>query len=204
MKIYFSTSLSTLSIKTQTDNMRFLRSLQRNGSLIFPHDIVYKIEHWDKYIDANFKDEQRSKVVQRSLSVLKRKADVVVFLVNGKSIALGQEIAQSLAFQKPTILLYPEGNEVPHILQDSGREYLIMSPYTNYNLEQVLAQSIDYATSIQEVRFNFQLSAQQNRYLIWLAERYKATKSSILRAFIQSNMDNNREFHKLEKLLTDS
>lgn len=189
MKVYFSFSLSQSSPKVRDSAYKIIDTIKKLGHKIIPENIRQK--------DGSFykkQSENESRLAQREIAQLKKSADVVVLEVSGQSIGIGQELAYTLSINKPVIALY-RNDSTPHILRDEGGDSLILAPYDDNDLEQVLADAIDYAASQQDVRFNFFISPAIGNYLDWISKEKKIPRSVYLRSLIEKDMKNNDEYN---------
>src|SRR5690554_3682958 len=149
MKIYFSLSLSQMDDNIQRNAKKIVSHLKDLGHSVYPDQIYKKdSEHYQE------QSPEESLEAQKELTKLKKIADLVVVEVSKQSLGIGQEIALALSMNKPVVALYEEGNQ-PHLLRDEGGDLLLLAPYNKKNMEEVLADAVDYAASHQDVRFNF-------------------------------------------------
>ena len=82
------------------------------------------------------------------------------------------------------------------MLRDEGGDLLLLAPYNDGNLETVLADALDYASSHQDVRFNFFISPAIGNYLDWISKEKKIPRSVYLRNLIEKDMEENEEYHE--------
>lgn len=189
MKIYFSFSLSHSDLEIKKLVPKIIDQIERLGHKVIPKNIKEKT---DLFYKSQNEDEAR--VAQKEITQLKKTADVVVLEVSGQSIGIGQELAYALSINKPVIALYKE-NKKPHILRDEGGDSLILAPYGENDLEEVLNDAIEYAASQQDVRFNFFISPAIGNYLDWISKEKKIPRSVYLRGLIEKDMEENDEYN---------
>ena len=189
MKIYFSYSLSHSSNNTRDAVKQIINIIENLGHKIFPENIKEKSNAF--YIHQN---EDEALIAQREIAQLKKNSDIVILEVSGQSIGIGQELAFALSINKPVIALY-RADSKPHILRDEGGDSLILVPYKNDDLQLVLEDAIDYASSQQDVRFNFFISPAIGNYLDWISKEKKVPRSVYLRNLIEKNMEENEEYN---------
>lgn len=191
MKVYFSTSISQMTDQTKSSSMRILAFLKEKEIEVISADFI-KI--FTKYGKQWGQSEEQALVAQKNLTKLRKLADVVIFEVTRPSIGIGQEISIALSLNKPIIALYREG-ATPHILRDQAGDLLILNSYNENNLEDVLKDSLNFAESHQDVRFNFFISPLICRYLDWISLNKKIPRSVYLRNLIEADMLSNSEYN---------
>jgi hypothetical protein len=188
MKIYFSVSYSNLNDDIRKSCESIIKHLEDLGHRVINEKLFSK--EAKPYIDQN---EQESVSAQRNLTKLKKSADVIIFEISKPSVAIGQELSIALSLNKPVIALY-NNNLPPHILRDEGGDLLILSQYSDENLYEVLERSVEFAAENQEVRFNFFISPSIGFYLDWISKVKKIPRSVYLRALIEREMRENKEY----------
>ncbi len=189
MKIYFSVSLSQMDDRTRANCKVIIDYLKSLGHTVIPEEVIEKSQ--STYVRQS---NDQSLAAQKKLTKLKKLADLIVVEVTKQSLAVGQEVALALSMNKPVIALYDE-NSAPHILRDEGGDLLLMTAYSQDNLLDVLSQSLEYASSHQDVRFNFFISPAIGSYLDWISQNYKIPRSVYLRNLIEKDMTDNKEYH---------
>lgn len=189
MKFYISHSISQLTDKTKKSVERVVERLEGSG-----HTVISKFNLNKKLVDIKSQSEKESIEEQKRLTKLKKNADIVIVEASYPSFGVGQEISISLSLNKPVIVLYQKGKS-PHILRDENGDLLILAEYTDENLVRVLDDSIDYASSNQDVRFNFFISPTIGNYLDWISQNKKIPRSVYLRNLIELDMESNEEFN---------
>jgi len=120
-----------------------------------------------------------------------QKADVCIFEVSFHSLSIGFQIEKAINYLKPTIVLYLEGNE-PYFLEGVENEKLILRPYNNKNLQQVLKECLEMAQKKKEQRFNFFLSPDLLSYLEEASKKQGETKSMYVRNLIENDRNKRR------------
>jgi hypothetical protein len=188
MKIYFGTSISQMDEELKRSCNLILDQLRDLGHTIYHETIVEKNK--DYYV-AQTDDEAID--LQKELTKMKKASDLIIFEVTKKSIGIGQEIALALTLNKPVIALYKKGNR-PHVLRDEGGDRLMLVSYIDSKLREVLVDSIEYASSHQDVRFNFFISPHIGNYLNWISQHKKLPRSVYLRNLIERDMMENKEY----------
>lgn len=190
MKVYFSTSISQMTDQTKAASLRILNFLKDKEISVISADFLNFLPkdgfNWDQ-------SEDKAMLAQRNLARLRKSADVIVFEVTRPSIGIGQEISLALSLNKPVIAMHYDGI-APHILRDQAGDLLILTSYNENNLEDVLKDSLQYAESQQDVRFNFFISPHIGQYLDWISRNKKIPRSVYLRNLIEADMLQNEEY----------
>ncbi len=123
-----------------------------------------------------------------------QRADIVVVEISYPSTAnVGHELTYALDLGKPVIALYKEGRD-PIFLSGRSDDKLLLFPYTDKDLEEVLASGMEYATTVQDVRFNFFISPQIGTYLDWISKNKRIPRAVYLRKMIEEDMRENKEY----------
>lgn len=123
-----------------------------------------------------------------------QKADLVVVEISYPSTAnVGHELTYALEIGKPVIAIYHKDRE-PIFLRGREDEKLLLFEYAENDLENVLEAALEYATDIQDVRFNFFISPAIGRYLDWVSKNKRIPRAVYLRKLIEEDMRNNQEF----------
>lgn len=121
------------------------------------------------------------------------KSEVVVMEISGHSMSMGYILSQTLAQNKPVVVLYKKGME-PIFVRGIVNSKLILAEYDQQNLEEVIVEAIDRAKGLVDVRFNFFVSPRILNYLTWVSEKRRIPKAVFLRHLIEREMKKEREF----------
>lgn len=133
-----------------------------------------------------------SKFYQQTMKDLS-KASVCVFETTTPSLAVGHLISTAIHQGKPVVALY-KGENAPFFLSGAVDEKIQLVNYDENSLKEKLSDALDYASSQQEVRFNFFISPAIGRYLDWISKVKKIPRSVYLRALIEREMRENKEY----------
>ncbi len=188
MKIYFSVSISQLDEELKVNCNTIVSTMYELGHSVINDAILSKTKN-----AYESQSTEEAIEAQKSLTKLKKKADLVVVEVSKSSIGLGQEIALALSMNKPVIALYRDGVD-PHLLRDEGGDLLLLARYNQKNLRKVLEDAIEYASSHQDVRFNFFISPAIGQYLDWISQSKKIPRSVYLRNLIEKDMEQSEDY----------
>ncbi|MFH1244848.1 MAG: hypothetical protein V1487_04750 [bacterium] len=139
----------------------------------------------------------REKWYKKSLQEL-HKADLMVVEISYPSTAnVGHELTYALEIGKPVIAIYQKGRE-PVFLKGREDEKLLLFEYTTDDLENILDAALEYATDVQDVRFNFFISPQIGRFLDWMSKKKRIPRAVYLRKLIEEDMRASKEYNEGE------
>lgn len=180
MKVFFTASLRGqkefgVYYKTIFDTLSDLGFKHLDNEILTLSKNYYdKIQH-----------EGRSAFVdlyQRKMKHLKE-ADICMFECTLPSLSIGYQILKALDFNRPTIILYLNDN-VPQFISGIDNEKLIVKKYTPDTLTDVVTESLQEASGIQDKRFNFFISPPLLNYLQKESKSKGVTQSTFIRNLI--------------------
>lgn len=122
-----------------------------------------------------------------------KKADIVVMEVSGHSMSMGYLISKALEMNKPVIALHKK-EQMPIFIKGIDDQKLIISEYTEENVEEITKQALKKANSLIDVRFNFFVSSKILNYLDWVSQKKMLPRSVFLRDLIEKEMKKDKEF----------
>lgn len=123
-----------------------------------------------------------------------QKADLIVVEISYPSTAnVGHELTYALEIGKPVIAIYHKEKE-PIFLRGREDEKLLLFEYNDSDLESILDSALEYATDVQDVRFNFFISPLIGRYLDWVSKNKRIPRAVYLRKLIEEEMKKDTEF----------
>lgn len=137
----------------------------------------------------------REKWYKQSIKEVQRADLVVVEISYPSSANVGHELTYALEIGKPVIAIYHKDRE-PIFLRGREDEKLLLFEYGENDLENVLEAGLEYATEVQDVRFNFFISPAIGRYLDWVSKNKRVPRAVYLRKLIEEEMKNNSEFNE--------
>jgi hypothetical protein len=188
MKIYFTTSISKMDKDIKNNCENIVKFLEKKG-----HKVLHK-ELFEKNVRGlKNQDKKESLKAQKLLTTYKKRADIIIVESTKQSLGIGQEISLALFLNKPVIVLY-SGNDAPHVLEDEGKSLLLISQYNKQNLTDILEESLDYASSQQDTRFNFFVAPKHINFMDWIAKNKKIPRSVFLRRLIEREMANDDQY----------
>jgi len=149
-------------------------------------------ENMDPNRIYNSTHDENLKLYKQSMESI-RKCDVCVVEVSTHSLTMGYLLQQALNMGKPVIALHMPSNR-PVFIAGIEDEKLQVVEYTLENLHNELEAALQNAQENIDVRFNFFISPSIGRYLDWVSKVKKIPRSVYLRALIEREMRENKEY----------
>jgi hypothetical protein len=119
------------------------------------------------------------------------RADVVIAEATKKSFGAGYQIAASVRFKKPTLVLRQDGIENDVMEAGADREYLKFISYCS--IQELKAMVSDFINEndipAKDLRFNFAINRRINNYLRSTSAKTGETKAEIIRRLIEREID---------------
>lgn len=182
MKIYFTSPIKDIdSIKP------FLKEIyQIISKLGYAHadDFLSRLNNKEDFyskLEEGGK-EAHEQYFNDTINILKN-ADINIFECSIPSLGVGFQIEKSIAYNKPTIVLYYSKHK-PHFIAGTQNEKLFIREYNDNNLSSVLEDTIDEARHASDKRFNFFISPSLLTYLEEVSTKAGITKSAFIRQLI--------------------
>lgn len=141
--------------------------------------------------DMDSWSEQKSLDLHKTVMNGMKKADGLLIEASYASTGVGFNLASAVHLGKPVIIFF-SGKEEPHIfrtLEKINDKFQVIR-YANLDqLRKEIAPALAFATENQDTRFNFFISPEHAKYLDWIAQTYKMSRSVYLRRLINKEMD---------------
>jgi hypothetical protein len=118
-------------------------------------------------------------------------ADICIFETSLDSLSIGYQVAKSIYWHKPTLILHLQEN-IPYFLLGANEEKLLVRGYTEQTLKTVLKDGIDSVSQRKDQRFNFFISPDLLNYLDATAKRKGMTKSVYIRTLLESDKNSSK------------
>lgn len=190
MKIYFS---AAVIFNTERGKFyeRIVKSLESSGHKVISYGVTGKSI---SKINGQTEDE----LVDHYKKVVKwiTESDLVVVEASFPStLHIGHEIGLALDKGKPVVILYEKGAK-PFFLSGNESDKLLLTEYTDSNLEKVVEDVIDYAAEQADTRFNFFVSPSIVNYLDWVSKSKRLPRAVYLRKLIEEDMKNNTAYNE--------
>lgn len=186
MKVYFVGSIRGKK-KYQANYETIVNLLKSKGHDVF-EDTIRPSENEVYTMEAPQKSDFVSQVNKWIAA-----SDIVIAEISFPSVGVGYEIAHSVSKGKPVVVL-ADNADAMHFVDGIIADKLVTVQYTNENLEAELSSAIEYASDIQDTRFNFFISPKHQNYLDWISKERKIPRAVFLRNLIEREMENDEEF----------
>ena len=189
MKVFFSGSRN-LKEEFSEWYQKIIAELKSEGLEVIDNTVVRIPKE-----AINIPDSEKQ-AIYKNLVKLIDKADISVFEASYPStIHIGHEITLAIEKGKPVVILYSDepGHE-PMLFRGLNSDKVIWVDYNGDNLTKKLADAIDRAKKIIDVRFNFFVSPKILNYLDWVAQNRKLPRSVFLRDLIEKEMRKDKEY----------
>ena len=136
-------------------------------------------------------DEQEVLEFHKSVMNGMKRSDALLIEASYPSISVGFNLAAAVQLAKPVIIFH-SGNQEPHLfrtLEKINDKFQVIRYASLDELRKELPQALTFATDSQDTRFNFFISPEHAKYLDWIAQNYKISRSVYLRKLINHEMD---------------
>lgn len=124
-----------------------------------------------------------------------KSSEIVILEVSRHSTGVGHQATLALSFGKPLVALHLEGRS-PYLFTGIQDDRLILVPYDLESIKKILEDSIEYAQGMLDVRFNFFISPEIQRYLDWVAKYKRTPRAVYLRELLERDMKENKDWKK--------
>lgn len=165
---------------------RIIRLLSESGVEVVAEHILKTTEQ-----QIHFETREERIKIQKKFERWVNEADFVVVEASFPSISVGYEIALAIHRGKPVLVLYSEGDP-PSLIINNEEEKLIVEKYTETNLQEIIADFINYFHGESDTRFTFFITSKIASYLERQAKKNNVPKSVYLRNLITHDMQNHR------------
>jgi len=163
-------------------------ALEDHGLTVFSGHLFTKVS------DSDLADKKQIEGWYKEVVQHVRAADMIFVEISYPStVNIGHILTYALDTGKPVVALYKSGRE-PFFLRGRVDDKLILLEYNDKDIKEVVANALDYASSAQDVRFNFFISPQIGRYLDWVSKKKRVPRAVYLRKLIEEEMRSNKEF----------
>lgn len=189
MKIYFTAAIS-LKDKYGENYTKIINLLKGMG-----HDVIHEHISNIEMSDIHKATEKEQKEYYIKVQNWIKKADAVVAELSFPStLNVGHEVSTAIELNKPVIGLYLK-DKASSFFKGIQNERFLYSQYSIDNLNEVIEESLDYASSQQDTRFNFFVSPKHINFLDWIAQNKKIPRSVYLRRLIEKEMSNDDQYN---------
>jgi len=122
-----------------------------------------------------------------------KSAEICIFEVSNHSLSVGYLINLALENGK-TVILLTNNDKLPIIFRTIKSDKLIRVVYDKNNIKEKLADALEKAKNVSDVRFNFFVSPKILNYLDWVAQKRMIPRSVFLRNLIEREMKKEKDF----------
>lgn len=164
-------------------------SLEKGNNQVFTGHL------FDQVDESKLSSDGREKWYKEVISNIKSSDITVVEISHPSSANVGHILTFALDIGKPVIALYKAGFE-PLFLRGRVDEKLTLLSYTDSDVVSVIENAIEYALSVQDVRFNFFISPEIGRFLDWISKKKRLPRAVYLRKLIEEDMHGNKEYNE--------
>lgn len=148
-------------------------------------------------------DEHQSLEFHKKIMNGMKRAEGLLIEASYPSVGVGFNLASAVQLAKPIIVFFT-GKEEPHIfrtLEKINDKFQVVR-YANLDqLRKEIPPALAFATENQDTRFNFFISPEHAKYLDWIAQTYKMSRSVYLRRLINREMDKLAEEFSMSDLM---
>lgn len=177
------------NIEQNIGNLRTILKLTKK----YGHTLAYDwIEEAYKHAtDKNLSDAVDWNVIYNENMAAITKADVVIAEATRRSFGAGYQIAASVRFKKPTLVVSQDSNENDIMQVGRDREYI---KFVGYHSEDALEVAVtDFLKEndipAKDLRFNFAINRRIYNYLRSTSAETGETKAEIIRRLIEREID---------------
>lgn len=117
-----------------------------------------------------------------------KEAECCVFEVSFPSFGIGYEITTALSQSKTIIALRQKGSPKNALLETITDDRFQMVEYEEETVAERVKDSLDFASSQVDTRFNFFISPRIGAYMDWVAKKRKTPRAVFLRQLIEDDM----------------
>ena len=190
MKIYFTASILSKS-EYLKEYEAIVEALRQLGHIVVSEHILTKDS--DQVLSQSEAEQQR---YYRAMLARINSCDLMVAEVSFPStVHIGHELTLALEKGKSVLALHQEGRR-PVLFWGIDSERFYLAEYKLDNLEKILEDSIEYLADQQDVRFNFFISPNIQRYLDWVAKYRRTPRAVYLRELLEKDIRENKDWKK--------
>lgn len=183
MKVYFTGSSSEATVKDIENYSKILKFIKQCGHITT-----------NPYFEQKLTNKGKSKVSTKDdvYDILREKiteSDCVIAEISVPSISLGIQVEYALSHKVPVLCLLHDGGEdkLPLMIRDYKNNLLTKSCYEDNNILPILEKFFSHFPK-SRIKFNMFLSHELDKYLAYLSEKEKTTKSDVLRKLLAEKM----------------
>jgi hypothetical protein len=157
------------------------------------------LEGADKYYTTTYKTRNIKKVYNQVIEAINA-ADISVIEHTVPNFSSSHQINYSIFKKKPTLVmrLYKDNQRfTDSYIEAIESDFLTVKEYTKENYKDILKQFIGLSSIEQGAqRYNIVLGNQQKYYLDWASNKYKKSRSNIIRNAVDKVIEKDEEYGK--------
>lgn len=182
MTIYFSAAIA------QADRFgryyqRIIDALEKEGHTVFQDTTLVSFDE-----AVNKSDSERIAYYKQVLGWIS-KSDLVVLEVSFPStLHIGHELSVALEKGRPVVALYLKNHE-PSFFLGLENDKVFWGEYSDYDLEEIVREGMQYAIGQTETRYNLFLSSKHVAHLENRSRETKIPKSAYVRKLIEDDLE---------------
>lgn len=197
MKVWFGTTTSEL--EEYKDYYFAIRDYLKEVGCIVIFD--WLDDAWN-YRKSNPNGKRNIKRIYQEISGAIKEADFVVIEYTVPNFSSSDQINQAIFRRKPTLVmrLKKDNTFADSYLEAIESNFLTLKEYSLNNYKEIIDEFIGY-TKLEtgQGRYNIVLDKKQKYYLDWAANKYKKSRSLIIRELLDETMENDSEFNDYMK-----
>ncbi len=188
MKVYFTGSSSEAADQDINHYLQILNLIKKFGHINTNPYFEDKLSNKKSNVsmDDDVYDILRGKIIE---------SDCVIAEISVPSISLGIQVEYALSHKVPVLCLHHNSGEdkLPLMIRDYKNNLLTKSSYDNKGLPPILAKFFaNFPKS--RIKFNMFISHELDKYLSYLSENEKISKSEVIRNLLSEKMDSDKTF----------
>lgn len=203
MRIWFGTT--TLNYVQYKDYYLMIRKYLINAGHVLTDDWIG--DH-GKWIEENPNAKRGIRGVYEQVIKAIDKADVSIIEFTVPNFSTSHQITYSLQKRIPTLVmrLHREGTFKDSYIEALDSPYLKIVNYDSQNYKELVDEFLGFASMEEgQGRYNIILGKKHKYFLDWAANKYKKSRSEIIRELLEEVMRNDERFrlYLKEKLASD-
>lgn len=197
MKVWFGTTTSEL--EEYKDYYFAIRDYLKEIGCIVVFD--WLDDAWN-YRKSNPNGKRNIKRIYQQISGAIKEADFVVIEYTVPNFSSSDQINQAIFRRKPTLVmrLKKDNTYADSYLEAIESNFLTLKEYNLKNYKEIIDEFIGY-TKLEkgQGRYNVVLDKKQKYYLDWAANKYKKSRSLIIRELLDDTMEKDEDFNDYMK-----
>lgn len=172
--------------------LEIIHNLENEG-----HNVVHEHITQTNQKDIDSMTQEEDLKFHKNIIKNIKNSDIVISECSHQSLSVGYLLSSATDLGRPVIIFYSSSADKPNLfptLTNSGKFFLV--EYSSVDeLKDLVNEYVDYAKEQVDVRFNFFISPAIANYLDWISKVKKIPRSVYLRALIEREMEENKEYN---------